>query len=122
MAHFTQLNEHNTVIKIIVINNNELYDENGIEQEQKGIDFCKSLYGFDTIWKQTSYNARQRKNYAGSGYIYDSDRDAFIAPKPFDSWSLDENTCTWTPPVPIPTDGMYRWNEDSQLWQVYAEL
>jgi hypothetical protein len=122
MAHFAQLNEQNTVIKIIVINNNELYDENGIEQEQKGIDFCKSLYGSDTIWKQTSYNARQRKNYAGVGYTYDSDLDAFIAPKPFDSWSLDEIKCQWIPPVPIPTDGLYSWNEDSQSWQLYTEL
>ena len=122
MAHFAQLDENNIVIKVIVINNNELYDENGIEQEQKGIDFCKSLYGFDTVWKQTSYNASQRKNYAGAGHKYDSDLDAFIAPKPFDSWILDEIKCQWMPPVPIPTDGMYRWNEDSQSWQLYGEL
>ena len=73
--------------------------------------------GLGGTWVQTSYNATIRKNYAGIGYTYDSERDAFIAPKPFDSWELDEETCQWKSPIPYPTDGlMYVWNETEQDW------
>lgn len=115
MAHFAQIDENNIVQQVIVVHNNELLDENGVEQESKGIQFCKQLFGGD--WAQTSYNASFRKNYAGIGYTYDSTRDAFIAPKPHNSWVLNEVTCQWEPPTPMPNDGnIYYWDEDSLTW------
>lgn len=80
MAHFAQLDENNVVQQVIVVNNSELLDENGVEQESKGIQFCQALLG--GTWIQTSYNGNFRKNYAGAGYVYDSQLDAFIPPKP----------------------------------------
>lgn len=115
MAHFAELDINNTVIQVIVVNNNELLDENGKESEEKGIQFCQLLFGGN--WKQTSYNGTIRKNYAGIGFTYDSERDAFIAPKPFNSWILNEETCVWEAPIPKPTDDkLYIWHEDSQQW------
>lgn len=117
MAHFAQLDENNIVIQVIVINNNELMLD-GKENETKGIIFCKSLYGENTRWRQTSYNQSFRFNYAGNGSIYDEHRDAFIPPQPFSSWILNETTCTWESPVPYPADGKeYTWNESIQNWQ-----
>ena len=127
MAHFAQLDDNNIVVTVIVINNNELLDQDGNEIEQKGIDFCKSLYGQDTNWVQTSYNTHSgvhnnsgtplRKNFAGIGYTYDAQRDAFISPKPFNSWILNEQTCIWEAPVAYPTDGQrYTWNEEILNW------
>jgi hypothetical protein len=114
MAHFAQL-ENNIVKQVIVVSNQEMLDENGQESEQKGIDFCSNLLG--GTWKQTSYNGNFRKNYAGIGYTYDKVRDAFIAPKPYNSWLLDENTCKWKAPVDYPTDGkIYIWNEETLTW------
>ena len=116
MAHFAQLNESNVVTQVIVVHNNELMHE-GVEQEAKGVAFCQSLFGIQTNWKQTSYNGNIRKNYAGIGFTYDSQRDAFIAPKPFVSWVLDEATCCWNAPVPKPTDNrQYDWDEETQSW------
>ena len=110
MAHFAKLSNNNIVEQVIVVNNSELL-ENGIESEQKGIDFCNSLFG--GTWIQTSYNATFRKNYAGIGYTYDASRDAFIPPKPFNSWILDEDTCLWESPIPYPNNGgIYRWSEE----------
>lgn len=115
MAHFAQLDDTGTVIQVIVVHNNELLD-NGIESEAKGIAFCYSLLG--GTWVQTSYNANIRKNYAGIGYTYDSARDAFIPPKPFASWLLDEVTCRWQAPVPMPDDGKpYLWDEATTSWK-----
>jgi hypothetical protein len=115
MAHFAQLDENNIVTQVIVVNNNELLDENGVEQESKGIAFCQSLLG--GIWKQTSYNGNMRKNYAGIGFTYDADRDAFISPSPFNSWVLNEETCRWEAPTPMPQDGkMYSWDENTVSW------
>lgn len=115
MAHFAQLDNNNIVTQVIVVKNTELLDENGHESEAKGIEFCQSLFGGN--WKQTSYNANFRKNYAGIGFTYDSARDAFIAPKPFASWILNEETCTWEAPIAKPTDDkIYTWNEDNQQW------
>lgn len=92
MAHFAEL-DNNIVKQVIVVHNNELLD-NGIESEVKGIAFCQSLFG--GIWKQTSYNGNIRKNFAGIGYTYDQERDAFIPPKPSEgSWILNEETCLW---------------------------
>lgn len=120
MAHFAQLDENNVVIQVIVVHNNELMD-NGQESEEKGIAFCQSLFGGN--WKQTSYNSNIRKNYAGIGFTYDPVRDAFIGPKPYPSWLLDEETCTWKPPIAPPAyDDVtrYRWNEETQNWDVFT--
>jgi hypothetical protein len=117
MAHFAELDEQNIVTRVIVVGNDRLVDHQGAESEELGIAFCKSLYGSDTRWAQTSYNANFRKNYAGIGYFYDPVRDAFIASQPYPSWTLDENTCRWHPPVPYPTDGgYYEWDETAQAW------
>ena len=117
MAHFAKLDDDNIVIQVIVIHNNELLDSDGNENELKGIQFCKDHYGENTKWSQTSYNANFRKNYAGIGFKYDSNRDAFIPPKPFESWLLNEDTCDWKPPTPYPTDGnLYFWNEEKLQW------
>ena len=114
MAHFAKL-EDNKVVQVIVVNNQELLDENGQESEQKGIDFCSNLLG--GTWVQTSYNAKIRKNYAGVSYTYDETLDAFIPPKPFDSWLLDEDKAQWKAPVDYPTDGeMYLWDEATTSW------
>ena len=115
MAHFVQLDDNGQVINGIVVHNNELL-EDGQEVEAKGIDFCKQLYGTDTIWIQTSYNSNIRKNYAGLGFSYDSVRDAFISPQPYPSWILNEDTCRWEAPIPHPTEGMYSWDEASLSW------
>jgi hypothetical protein len=116
MAHFAELNESNIVTQVIVVANAVLIDGD-TESEAKGIDFLESLYGHRN-WVQTSYNATMRKNYAGGGFSYDAGRDAFIPPQPpFASWSLNETTCRWEPPVPYPTDnGSYRWDEDAGEW------
>jgi hypothetical protein len=96
MAHFAQLDETNTVTQVIVVNNNVIDNAQGLEKETKGIDFCKSLYGDNTVWKQTSYNRSFRKNYAGQGCLYDPIRDAFIGPKPNEgNWILNEETLLW---------------------------
>lgn len=115
MAHFAQLDENNVVTQVIVVHNNELM-ENGVEVEAKGIAFCQSLFP-GTNWRQTSYNGSIRKNYAGIGFTYDAQRDAFIPPQPFLSWLLNEGACQWEAPVPYPTDGKtYRWDEPTLSW------
>lgn len=116
MAHFAQLDENNVVLQVIVVNNNDC-QLNGVEVEEVGVLFCKSLLGADTVWKQTSYNSNFRKNYAGIGYTYDAARDAFIEPKPFPSWVLVEDTCRWAAPITYPTDGKaYDWDEATISW------
>ena len=118
MAHFAELGENNTVLRVIVVDNKDTSDENGQEVEAVGAAFCRNLLG--GTWKQTSYNANFRKNYAGIGYTYDSERDAFVPPKPFASWILNETTCQWEPPVPMPNDGnQYTWNEDTASWDQF---
>lgn len=99
MAHFAELDANSIVLRVIVVSNEMLLDENGQENEFRGIAFCQSLFGADTRWVQTSYNGKFRKNYAGIGYDYDQARDAFIAPKPEgDGWILGEETCRWRNP------------------------
>jgi len=116
MAHFAQLNASSIVQQVIVVNNSDILDPDGNESEAVGIAFCQSLFGADTIWKQTSYNASFRCNYAGTGFRYDTDLDAFIAPQPFPSWSLNAS-CRWEAPVPMPNDGKpYFWNEGLLRW------
>ena len=115
MAHFAELGLDNVVKRVIVVHNNELLDGDGNEQESLGRAFCVNLYG--GTWVQTSYNGNFRKNFANQGFTYDSTRDAFIAPKPFASWALNEATCRWEAPIPYPTDGQaYYWNESSGTW------
>lgn len=118
MAHFAKIGLNNKVIEVLKVHNNELLDSNGVEQEVNGVDFLTKLTGW-SIWKQTSYNKNFRKNYAGIGYTYDEDREAFIPPKPFTSWVLNEETCLWKAPVDHPTDDQtYNWNETNQSWDL----
>ena len=117
MAHFAKLGTGNIIEQVISINNAVITDANGVEQEQLGVDFINKLYNTRDVWKQTSYNNNIRKNYADIGYQYDQTRDAFIPPKPFNSWTLNETTCLWESPVAYPTDGQrYAWNEETQQW------
>jgi hypothetical protein len=127
MASFAKLNLNNIVERVESVVNKVLEDLNGIEQEQLGISFLKTLYNEpNAIWKQSSYNTYGgvhdlggipfRKNHAGIGYSYDQQRDAFIPPKPFNSWILNENTCLWDPPIPRPEGLFYKWNEQEQTW------
>lgn len=116
MAHFAQLDDFGFVLQVIVVSNAELLDQNGVEQEQIGVAFCRSLFGPETNWVQTSYNKAFRKNFAGLGFYYDVERDAFIPPRPYPEWTLDEETCNWIPPVPMPDDGQsYIWDGTTGL-------
>ena len=119
MAHFAEINDSNIVTRVIVIHNNEITVD-GQELEFKGIDFCEGLFGHRN-WVQTSYNGNMRYNFAGVGYTWDSENDAFYAPQPFASWSLDENFI-WQAPVPMPEDAspekIYEWDEDNLTWKV----
>ena len=139
MAYFTKLN-NNVVERVESVSNNvlleEQLDENnnviyvGVEQESKGVEFLKTLYKEpNAVWKQTSYNTSGgvhklggtplRKNHAGIGYTYDEDRDAFIAPKPYNSWIFNENTCLWEAPSAMPDDdNNYTWNESTTTWDI----
>ena len=115
MAHFAQLDSNNVVVQVIVVGNADTADANGVEKEHIGAAFCERLLG--GVWKQTSYNGNMRKRYAGIGYTYDADRDAFIAPKPFPSWTLNNTTVDWEAPVARPNDDkMYRWDEETLSW------
>jgi len=115
MAHFAEIGLNNTVVQVIVVNNDDCIDQHGNESEVIGAKFCHDLFG--GVWLQTSYNGNIRKNYAGIGYTYDSSRDAFIPPKPFPSWVLNESTCCWDAPTPIPTDDKrYGWDEATLSW------
>jgi hypothetical protein len=130
MAHFAELNDENKVLRVVVVNNDQL-DDNGVESPEKGVQFLKNLYGQATIWKQTSYNTGGgvhelggtplRKNFASKNMTYDSGRDAFIFVKPYPSWTLNETTCLWDPPTPMPIDEHawnWNWNESSQAWEL----
>jgi hypothetical protein len=94
MAHFAKLDENNVVLEVHCVNNNELLVD-GVESEAKGVAFLVMWSNGYPFWKQTSYNGSMRKNYAGIGYIYDQQRDAFIPPKPDGDYVLDEQTCQW---------------------------
>ena len=123
MAYFAKLGTGNIVEQVISINNAVITDSNGVEQEQLGVDFINKLYNTRDVWKQTSYNNNIRKNYAGIGYQYDQTRDAFIPPKSYPSWILNEDTCLWEAPVAMPTTALeenqyYSWNESIINWEV----
>ena len=109
MAHFAEIDENNIVVRVLVVPD---------QQEHRGQEFLANDLGLGGLWIQTSYNARIRKNYAGIGFQFDSERDAFIAPQPFKSWVLNEDTCQWESPVAYPTDGlMYAWDEKTTDWK-----
>jgi hypothetical protein len=117
MAHFAELDQNNIVVRVIVVNNVVLLDEQGVEREIIGVAFCQSLFGANTRWVQTSYNGNFRVRYAGIGYTYDAVRDAFIPPQPYPSWVIDEATVNWSAPVPYPNDGLdYYWDEAQGTW------
>jgi hypothetical protein len=131
MASFAKIGLNSRVIEVVSVNNEVLKDSSGIEREEIGIQFLNELYKWP-IWKQTSYNTHGgvhnnggtpfRKNHAGIGYTYDEDRDAFIPKKPYNSWILNEQTCLWESPTPMPSDASidkrYRWNEQIQNWEL----
>lgn len=115
MAHFAELDNNGVVQRIIVVANKDTADANGNEMESIGVAFCQKLLG--GTWLQTSYNGNIRKNYAGIGYTYHADIDAFVPPQPFASWLLNTDTAQWEAPVPMPEDGeMYRWDEEAGEW------
>jgi hypothetical protein len=128
MAYFAKIGLNGRVITVVSVNNEVLKDSNGVEREELGVEFLNKFYGWP-IWKQTSYNTHEgvhknngipfRKNYASIGYVYDEDRDAFILKKPYVSWVLNEQTCIWEAPVPMPNDGQnYIWNEITKNWDL----
>ena len=127
MAYFAKLGTGNVIEKVISINNAVITDANGVEQEKLGVDFINKLYNTRDVWKQTSYNNNIRKNYAGIGYTYDQQRDAFIAPKPYNSWILNEQTCRWEAPVAMPIKQLeenqyYSWNESIINWEIKTRV
>jgi hypothetical protein len=116
MAHFAKLDENNVVLEVHCVHNNELMVD-GVESEAKGVAFLVMWSGGYPFWKQTSYNGTMRKNYAGIGYTYDAQRDAFLPPQPFASWVLNEQTCQWDSPIPYPSDdNKYVWDESTISW------
>lgn len=117
MAYFAKLDENDVVIDVHALNNIEMLTAEGVESEDMGKAFFIRWSGGYSKWVQTSYNGNIRKNYAGIGYTYDRVRDAFIPPKPYTSWILDESTCQWGAPVATPTDGKaYVWDEVITNW------
>ena len=120
MAHFARV-EDGVVREVIVVDNKDTSDANGVEKESIGVAFCERLLG--GTWKQTSYNANLRKNYAGIGYTYNASIDAFVPPKPYASWVLNETTAQWAAPVDMPEDAgtgdppkRYSWDEENTQW------
>ena len=120
MAHFAKLGKGNIVENVVVVSNDIA------TTEQAGVDFLNTLYKTRDVWKQTSYNINIRKNYAGVGFTYDQTRDAFISPKPYKSWILNETTCQWEAPVAKPeltqeqidNKSYYSWNEETKQWDL----
>ena len=128
MAHFAKIDVNtNQVVHVSVVDNWNLADGEGNEVEAIGIAYLESVHGSDSnyIWRQTSYNNNLRKNYAGIGMTWDEGRDAFIPQKPYNSWTLNEDTCRWDPPTPMPEDAgtgeppkRYNWNEETLSWDL----
>ena len=118
MAHFAKLGVGNVVEQIVVLHNSVITDNNGNEVEKLGVDYLNKIYNTRDAWKQTSYNKSFRGNMATIGGTYDQQRDAFIPPKPYNSWLLNETTLLWDPPIPYPNDGQdYIWNEQTVSWK-----
>jgi hypothetical protein len=123
MAHFAKLDQNNVVLEVNVVDNEHLLDANGVEREELGIAFLVQWSHGYSYWKQTSYNGNFRKNYAGIGFTYDASRDAFIPPKPYASWLLNETTCLWDAPVAYPIDGkQYVWDESTLSWKEFTDV
>jgi len=121
MAHYAKLGLNSKVIDVVVVSNEDMMDKDGIESEQLGIDFLEKLTRYP-FWVQTSYNGSIRKNYAAVEYSYDEELDAFIAPSPYESWVLNEDTCRYESPVPYPEGGeIYQWNEELTNWVLVPE-
>lgn len=126
MAHFAELDENNVVLRVIVISNDDILDENGCECEEKGIELCKTIANDpNSRWVQTSYNSKFRRIYAGLGSIYDQSKNIFYNPEelisPYPSWTFNEEKFEWEPPIPIPTDhfyAVYSWNEETLTWTI----
>jgi len=115
MAHFAQLGDNNVVTNVIVVNNEVLLDDDGVEQEALGVQFCQELLG--GTWVQTSYNNTFRRQFAAIGSTYDSAADVFISLKPFPSWVLNSEL-EWQPPVELPVDDKkYVWSEEDVSWK-----
>lgn len=115
MAHFAEIDGQNIVQRVIVVSNDVLLDENNNEQETLGTSFCTNLLG--GTWKQTSYNNNTRKRFAAVGYTFDTQKDAFIRPRPYASWTLNADSCEWEAPVSYPIDGKpYDWDENNRVW------
>jgi hypothetical protein len=120
MAHFAKLGKGNIIERVEVVSNDIA------TTEQAGVEFLQNLYKDRAVWKQTSYNGNIRKNFAGKGWKYDQTRDAFISPKPHNSWTLNETTCLWEAPIPKPeltqeqidNNNYYTWNETNQTWDL----
>lgn len=122
MAHYAELNEKNEVIYVAYMDNEIITDENGNEIEEYGIQHLLRHHGSNRRWVRTSYRGNFRGKFAGIGDTYREDLDAFIAPKPYESWILNETNFTWEPPIPIPDqDNQYSWNEENQSWDLIEE-
>ena len=115
MAHFAELNSSKVVLRVIVVDNKDTADANGVEKEYIGAAFCERVLG--GTWKQTSYNGKFRGKFAGIGDTYREDIDKFVSPQPFPSWTLDTNG-QWQPPTPMPTEGLYSWDEATTSWNL----
>ena len=114
MSHFARIDENGLVLQVVVVDNKDTADASGVEKEHIGAAHLEKILG--GTWKQTSYNGNMRKNYAGIGYTYRVDIDAFVPPQPFTSWTLNADA-QWEPPVAMPTDGkMYSWDESTISW------
>jgi hypothetical protein len=120
MAHYAEVDATNTVLRVLVVDN-DVTTVDGVEDEQRGIDFLNGMFPESGTWVQTSYNHNIRYRYGGIGYIYDAENDAFIAPQPYPSWTLDENY-VWQAPTPYPDDGNdYEWDEATTSWVEITE-
>jgi len=106
VAHFAEIDENNVVLRVVVVAD---------EHEPDGANWCVEFFG-GGIWVQTSYNDTIRNNFAGIGYVYDPDLDAFISPQPYPSWALNQESARWEPPTPMPEDGFYVWDEAAHVW------
>jgi hypothetical protein len=121
MAHFANVDENGIVRQVIVVSNSVLLDENNQESEEKGIEFCKQIFGSSSNWIQTSYNNNFRGTFAGIGFSYNPEKDIFVPPKPYESWVLLENGFTWVSPIPYPNDGnFYLWDENNLTWSLVS--
>ena len=117
MAHFAELDENNIVLQVLVVNNNAIDSNN---EEVTGVAFLQSLFGENTKWKQTSYNGNLRKNFAGTGFLYSEEYDAFIEPNRHTGWVFNETLCQYRPPYAPPNDGkVYYWDNDAEDWLLH---